>query len=198
MYTKTKQKQVEDVLLTQIVVTSEVNNIFKYNDKIYSSQSYESGLDPDMSDFAIAFYEIIYNKKIISNGQIIDMNFAGDTINTGIHMKGQRKKVKLENRHCLANFWVIPYVHGRKREKPKRDYWDLYLSYVKENISAYDKNFEQNHDFKDFKVTQFIPENVNSSTLMHQEISIKNRAKLLAKSDVGDKLWLYFADNSLL
>ncbi len=46
MYTKTKQKQVEDVLLTQIVVTSEVNNIFKYNDKIYSSQSYESGLDP--------------------------------------------------------------------------------------------------------------------------------------------------------
>lgn len=31
MYTKTKQKQVEDVLLTQIVVTSEVNNIFKYN-----------------------------------------------------------------------------------------------------------------------------------------------------------------------
>lgn len=33
---------------------------------------------------------------------------------------------------------------------------------------------------------------------MHQEISIKNRAKLLAKSDVGDKLWLYFADNSLL
>ena len=107
------------VLLTQIVVTSEVNNIFKYNDKIYSSQSYESGLDPDMSDFAIAFYEIIYNKKIISNGQIIDMNFAGDTINTGIYMKGQRKKVKLENRHCLANFWVIPYVHGRKREKPK-------------------------------------------------------------------------------
>lgn len=198
MYTKTKQKQVEDVLLTQIVVTSEVNNIFKYNDKIYSSQSYESGLDPDMSDFVIAFYEIIYNKKIISNGQIIDMNFAGDTINTGIYMKGQRKKVKLENRHCLANFWVIPYVHGRKREKTKRDYWDLYLSYVKENISAYDKNFEQNHDFKDFKVTQFIPENVNSSTLMHQEISIKNRAKLLAKSDVGDKLWLYFADNSLL
>ncbi|KRL62652.1 hypothetical protein FC23_GL001274 [Lactobacillus psittaci DSM 15354] len=52
MYTKTKQKQVEDVLLTQIVVTSEVNNIFKYNGKIYSSQSYESGLDPDMSDFA--------------------------------------------------------------------------------------------------------------------------------------------------
>lgn len=197
MYTKKKQQQVEDVLLTQIVVTSEANNIFKYDGKIYSSQSYNSGLDPDMSDFAVTFYEIIYNKKIIRDGQIINTDFAGDTINTGIYKKGQRKKVKLKNRHCLANFWAIPYIHGRKREKPKRDYLDSYLTFVEEKIWIQDDNFKEYHDFNEFKLAQFIPEGINSNTLVSQEISIKDRAQLLAKSEIGKTLWQYFNEHCL-
>ncbi len=38
--------------------------IFMHNGIIYSSQRYNSGPDPDMSDISVAFYEIIYNNTL--------------------------------------------------------------------------------------------------------------------------------------
>lgn len=134
--TEIERNQVKRILLTNIV--SSKNGIKLIDNKIFSSQKYKSGLDSDMSDFAIGFYEIIYkeileNKKILNeNGIIRNNNFAGDTMNSfntianSVPEAGKSKDKRTPKEewpeylinfnkqyHCLANFWLLPMEIGR-------------------------------------------------------------------------------------
>ena len=94
-------------------------------DVIKTSQKYIRKNDPDMSDFAIGFYEIIY-KDILNGKTILDEKgylqnkelFAGDTMNSFRTIKRRNPKENILKKyeyqyHCLANFWLIPMEMGR-------------------------------------------------------------------------------------
>ena len=99
---------------------------------IKSTQQYKGKKDPDMSDIAIKFYEILYG---FNEGEMFPYEmFAGDTMNSFDSIanfvpgagktKKERKKTNKEDwpewlrdyekeYHCLANFWVLPMTVGR-------------------------------------------------------------------------------------
>lgn len=144
--TEEKKQQVKKVLLTPIECTTQESvNIFRHNGKIFSSQKYNSKtLDPDMSDMAIEFYNILYrdileSKGILKNEGLYQCtlendDFAGDTMNSfnsiasNVPRAGQYTKQRTEKKvwpaflqkyhsqyHCLANFWILPMRIGRAR-----------------------------------------------------------------------------------
>ena len=96
----TKEQQVKNILLMPIenisLLPVECNikepiKICIYDNKIYSSKKYHryNVFDPDMSDFAVEFYQIIYKKKLkeqeyeILKGNILkNKEFCGDTMNS--------------------------------------------------------------------------------------------------------------------
>lgn len=167
MLTK-EQKQVKDILLRPIeCTTQESTNVFIYHDRIFSSQEYK-GYDPDMSDFAIEFYQIIYNEildrqgyKILEGKKLKSEEFCGDTMNS--YKKVTKNKSRVETRnwmnkyHCLANFWLLPKHVGHssphtaklqlmKYSKSKNginDYMDKFLHNYLENYDEYCKVFEK-------------------------------------------------------
>lgn len=141
-----KKKHVYDILITSVECTgysngkqeiSKSGSIIKSTQTYYPFKNYPITLDPDMSDFAIGFYKIIYKDILRENGilnvdSLVDDNFAGDTMNSFNNItncvKGAgRTKAKrtpydtwpdfLKNYHdqytCLANFWILPKELGR-------------------------------------------------------------------------------------
>lgn len=157
----TMQKQVYDVLVTPIICDKKLkeNSFIRKNGVIFSSQKYCRDADPDMSDLAINFYQILYKDKLIDfnlideNGYLTNKEFAGDTMNsyntiangiasTKLQFIGDENNVSIDpyltyyknHYHCLANFWLIPMRHGRQSPKKNRyDSLDLYLQYINEN-----------------------------------------------------------------
>lgn len=161
---KEKSEQVYEVLLTPIEFDSEKYtsgniytdyriekiNIYKKDSIIRSSQSYypyyevidkryEFVADPDMTDFACGFYEIIYRnilggKKIVrEDGNAVDTNYVGDTMNSFHYIAnrvpeaGKKRRTRTpydawpkylqeyyKQYHCLANFWMLPKELGRQ------------------------------------------------------------------------------------
>lgn len=145
-----KKKQVYEVLLTSIECTKYSGGIkgkveiFREGNKIKTTQTYYPykkwgiPLDPDMSDFAIGFYAIIYKeilKESILNKDdgFSNKEFAGDTMNSFNSIanlvpeagKSSYKRTPFNNwpeylqnyykrYHCLANFWILPMEVGRK------------------------------------------------------------------------------------
>jgi hypothetical protein len=120
----------------------EYNGITNNDDGIIlSGQKYYSGADPDMSDIAVKFYEIIYKdlldqfriKSILNDeGYLRCPEFAGDTMNSfntvanktpGAGLSRRQRTPKSEwpeylrdyneKNHCLANFWLLPLEIGR-------------------------------------------------------------------------------------
>lgn len=152
-----KQTQVYKILLCPIVCDLNIKcNPYKNGDNIFSGQTYKTRssqtADPDMSDFAIGFYKIIY-KEIFTNmlddfGFLLNCCFAGDTMNSFNSIAnitpraGKSKKHRtpkdnwpedLQNYktiyHCLANFWILPMCLGRTSMKLNRfDSMDIFLS----------------------------------------------------------------------
>lgn len=55
-----KEKKVYEILLTPIKCCKNVKKIYMQDNVIYSHQSYIREPDPDMSDFSVGFYEIVY------------------------------------------------------------------------------------------------------------------------------------------
>lgn len=138
-----KRKQVYYILLKPIeCTTNDTKTIFLYNNMIYSSQAYHTKngkcYDPDMSDFAIGFYKILYKDILNSHciltkeGTLMNDEFAGDTMNSfniiANHTPGAGKSKKSrtpkekwpeylriykKQYHCLANFWILPREIGR-------------------------------------------------------------------------------------
>lgn len=162
-----KQKQVYDVLVTPIICdkTSNEEKIVRKNGVIFSSQKYCREADPDMSDLAISFYQILYNEKLIdfdlldNQGYLKNKEFAGDTMNSfttiangvvsnELQFKGRKLNISVDpyliyykcQYHCLANFWLIPMRDGRQSSKRnKYDSLDLYLEYLKDNWESLKK-----------------------------------------------------------
>ncbi|MFW3577143.1 hypothetical protein ACN9KL_01670 [Vagococcus fluvialis] len=199
------KEDVKKVLLMPIEVTTGTNEIFTYNNKIFSSQTYSLNIDPDMSDIAVQFYEILYGREILEindskETQFVNQNYAGDTMNTGIYEKGSRFKNKLDSkfRHCLANFWIIPLDHGRKREKPQRDYVDKYLKYVEEAINKDEIYFNDFGQIQEFLGVHCLSESIKSVTIEDQIRCIEERANLIVKSDKFEELQKLFISNNLL
>lgn len=182
MMTEEKRRKVRNILLTPIECTTrkpfsiriehdnDNNEIFPSEEKftsarIISSQKYSGALDPDMSDLAIEFYNIIYSdilksKKILKeNGASENNDFVGDTMNSFnsianiVPGAGQSKKQRTEKMdwpaflqeyhnqyHCLANFWILPMCIGRKGKKLNYyDSIDIFLNRLKEEYSVLKK-----------------------------------------------------------
>lgn len=199
------KEDVKKVLLMPIETTTGTNEIFTYNNKIFSSQTYSSSLDPDMSDIAVQFYKILYGREILENmdrnkTQFVNQNYAGDTMNTGIYEKGSRYKNKLDSRfrHCLANFWIIPFDHGRKREKPQRDYVEKYLKYVEDAIDKKEIYFNDFGQFQGFLDVHCLSKSIKSVTIEDQIRCIEERANMIVKSDKFEELQKLFVSNNLL
>ncbi len=144
MVSTEKEKKVSEVLKMPIKCQKKRGKIIieKKDGMIISSQKYK-GNDPDMSDIAIKFYEIIYpNIKVIDdNGKLLDCCFAGDTINSfnslanripeagkSTNQRTHEDKWPIELKdyyysyHCLANFCLLPMCIGRKGKK--MNYYD--------------------------------------------------------------------------
>lgn len=158
-----KEKKVYEILLTPIICDNNVKKIYMQDNVIYSQQSYIREPDPDMSDFSLGFYKVVY-KDILekNNGEILeedgyckDDNYMGDTMHSFNSLanviladrckdcrspKGvwPEELVKYESRyHCLANFWLIPMPHGRTNTKLSRyDSVDCYLKRVRNYYSG--------------------------------------------------------------
>lgn len=142
------QEDVKRILLTPISVSKNKNEIILKNNIIETPQKYLGCLDPDMSDFAVGFYKILYKLEIINGcGHLVNTCFAGDTMNSFNSIAnispgaGKSKKTRTKeenwdnllrkyfaNYHCLANFWVIPLDIGRKSKKLNYyDSMDIFL-----------------------------------------------------------------------
>lgn len=154
-----KQIKVKEILLMPIVPDKHLQSgeMSINNGIIHSGQSYiyDDGSiscpDADMSDFAIMFYGIVYRITVLNTeNKVLDMNFAGDTMNSyntvANHIDKkikesdeiERKKLNSlkeewkKRYHCLANFWLIPYSIGRTSKKwSNSDSLDLFLNAVK-------------------------------------------------------------------
>ncbi|MEG2433129.1 MAG: hypothetical protein RSB25_15920 [Acinetobacter sp.] len=129
------RKSISKVLTTPIECTTrrgENREIKLEGSVIRSTQTYYSGLDPDMSDFSVGFYEVLYkdilprkNPATLLNGdQFCNKAFAGDTMNSFYTIEqlildatsGARPEYLEDffaSYHCLANFWLIPMHIGR-------------------------------------------------------------------------------------
>lgn len=166
-----EKQQVKSILLTPIECNYKCAhwkpvNIFRQNGRIYSSQKYRNALDPDMSDLAVEFYNIVYEdilkskdtiepKKILKEGFLENIDFAGDTMNSfnsianGVSGAGLSAAKRTEKKewpeflqkyyskyHCLANFWILPMRIGRRSGKLNRyDSVDIFLNKLKEGYS---------------------------------------------------------------
>lgn len=153
-----KKNAVYELLTMPICCDKEVEGIYRKDNVIYSGQKYDKSADPDMSDFAAGFYEILY-KDLLSepllkeSGKLNDVLFAGDTMNSfntvanitpgaGNSSKNRTPQsewpeylIKYCNfYHCLANFWLIPLEMGRTLEgslnkaSAAGDYMDRFIS----------------------------------------------------------------------
>lgn len=184
------KRQVYDILLMPIICDKSYNSIILENNTIKTPQTYCSKYtDADMSDFAIGFYEIIYESILKNNilnkeGQLIDSEFVGDTMNSFniVANKTENAGTKSSLRtpisvwpdylvdyyntyHCLANFWLVPLVIGRTIEplskaKTSYDFMDRFLKVYKnrkkEYSEAFNRYFSSFKDFNHFAEVHFL------------------------------------------
>lgn len=172
--TEKQKKQVKDILLMPIeCTTQETLNVFLYNNKVFSSQKYK-GFDPDMSDFAVEFYQIIYEERLEKLGnKILDdkgnlkvlkehKEFCGDTMNSyntiQKNMRDDKKKRELKDKyHSLANFWLLPMHVGHSSWKTNKLGLGMY-SKSKRGIDDYMDKFLQNYFDKYAEYREAYPE----------------------------------------
>lgn len=184
------KKQVEKILLMPIECTTQSPvNIFTHNDRIFTSQTYKGSLDPDMSDIAVGFYNIIYEdilskKGLLKNDDYCNINFVGDTMNSfnsiaNIVPEAGRSVTQRTDKeiwppflqdyhnsyHCLANFWVLPRCIGRCGKKlNSQDSFDVFLNILQTNYSILDKYpdyFKQMNTYRIFCKKHFLQKTYN-------------------------------------
>lgn len=185
-----KAKQVKEILLMPIdsIKHSYKTEISRKNDIIISTQlygtKYKRALDPDMSDIAIEYYEILYKDTILKDRKLLDNDgyircpeFAGDTAFTVKSLYGTfiRKEALTKKNlcsilsetsnklHCLANFWIIPMEHGRTTQKLNSyDSPDFYLSIIRSDYAAFMTGFPSyfSQDLSDLIDAHFFEEDI--------------------------------------
>lgn len=202
--TDEKEQEVRNILLTPIECTThkqsseiwiehdnENHEISPCNGKftsarIRSSQKYNSyALDPDMSDLAVGFYEIVYadvlkSLKLLNEcGSYNNCIFLGDTMNSfnsianNVPGAGQSTKQRTpkgdwpeflqeyhSQYHCLANFWILPMCIGRTGTKLNHyDSVDIFLNKLQVKYSVLKKHadyFEQAKTYDEFCKKHFL------------------------------------------
>lgn len=169
--TREQREQVKEVLLTPIICQKRNKGIFLDNGVINSNQQYIRRADEDMSNVAVAFYNIIY-KDIIPQNSILDgkfladNNFAGDTINSyrsiarlvdfeqcDFHIKEMVEEY-YKSYHCLANFWVLPMKIGRQlpAKLNKYDSIDIFLEQIS-CLEKYNNKIRKQYDLYGQKIS---------------------------------------------
>lgn len=184
-----QQKQVYDLLLAPIDCDKKTKSISLRDGHIVSGQSYVSSyVDPDMSDFAVGFYEILY-RDVLDGGTMLDdssffvnTDFAGDTMNSfhsianvtpgaGANANERPPFEKWpmflqeysRQFRCLANYWVIPMKLGRQSMKFSRyDAVDLCLNVLESDyqnrMACYVDYCSKIPDFTQFCAAHFVSE----------------------------------------
>lgn len=130
---ETNSNWVKEILLCPIIASKHFDGIRLFTDSegnkiILSGQKYGSIADEDMSDFAIGFYETVYqglipDKLLKEDGGLSNMQFAGDTMNAKVYCgKDVDANSSWKSKyHCLANFWLLPVNVGRSSAKTPTD-----------------------------------------------------------------------------
>lgn len=156
------KKQLYDVLLTPIECSRSIECIVCRDGRVFSPQRYCYAIDPDMSDFAVGFYEVLYqpllsgNRLLNDDGFFFDVEFAGDSMNSfntvantilgdsdAKHRSPMNKwPTELLRFHerfrSLANYWLIPMRLGRTGTKlNKYDSLDLFLKKLELNFPKF-------------------------------------------------------------
>lgn len=133
-----KEDQIREILLMPIICQKGQTIPVRNGGMIISGQVYYSSPDPDMTDFAVGFYEIVYRsilggqRLLGPGGRLKNREFAGDTMNSfntaangtpgagrscGSRARAEQWPDYLRNYfahyHCLANFWLLPIEIGR-------------------------------------------------------------------------------------
>ena len=178
----TKAQQVHELLLAPIVCDDrQRDKPIRQGNTILTGQRYASTfIDEDMSDFAVGFYEILYNRPILDNrGFIKDLDYAGDTMNsfetTARRVLGRERPPEVEwpcylreykqRYRCLANFWVLPLEMGRTLKGPlnkarrAQDYMDRFLRLIRTEAPFGGDGggfFQSFTDWDDFVERQFL------------------------------------------
>lgn len=155
-----RQQQVYDILLMPIRSRKASTSISRTDGWISSSQRYCYMEDPDMSDFAVGFYEILYGSSLLSgrrmlasDGFVSDVELAGDTMTSFNTLANtilddpdakhrspesvwpEELRVFHQRFCCLANYWVIPMRLGRSGTKLNQyDSADLFLDKVEHEL----------------------------------------------------------------
>lgn len=157
-----RQNQVYQLLIAPIECSKSFPGISYKDGIIRSSQRYCYGVDPDMSDFAVGFYEVVYKsllsgKRLLSgDGFFSDVEFAGDSMNSfntvaniilgDADSKHRSPKsewpaelLRFHDRfQSLANYWLIPMRFGRTGTKlNKYDSVDLFLDRLRQDFSQF-------------------------------------------------------------
>ena len=130
-------EEIEKFLLMPIECITENNRIFIYKDKIFSSQKYR-GLDPDMSDLSIKFYEIIYHEQLgksslLEKDRLKNKQFCGDTMisNYSVEKLNEKDIASWDKTHrCLANFWILPMPVGHTSPRMVYEINDKKYGYI--------------------------------------------------------------------
>lgn len=185
MCNETEREQVKKILMMPIKCEKRKPvNIIVENGIVKSTQRYYNGFDPDMSDFAVGFYNIMY-KDILNEEGVLDgkyfcnQDFAGDTINSFnsianlVPSAGNATKLRTatdecpkflrkysNDYHCLANFWILPMPLGRRGKKLNYfDSIDVFLNKLKESydlLKKYTDYYKQINNYDVFCRIHFI------------------------------------------
>ncbi|WP_216404729.1 hypothetical protein [Arcanobacterium phocae] len=175
MLSNDQKEQLIELLKAPIVRNREIK-IRKDSGEIESTQQYPSNFDPDMSDFAVGYYKVIYRNilasSILESAEFENKMFAGDTMNSfnrvanRIATAGRSASKRTpqnewpeylrdyyEKYHCLANFWILPSELGRSRNhqslNKNQGSWDYMDRYLKRVQAAYSGEYQE--DFEKYR-----------------------------------------------
>ena len=139
------KEQLEKILLMPIYV-DKLGLITKEKKILKSSQIYRRASDPDMSDLAVAFYEIIYKNilpineqgkvRLLSKYDLKNRFFAGDTMNSFNTIAGNMiHTLNFSYSHIpiKKNYWMPDDSEGRMKlileSDAKKSTKELFLKY---------------------------------------------------------------------
>lgn len=122
--------------------------------------------------------------------------------------------------HCLANFWILPMETGRtlkgelNKARRAQDYMDRYLRVIRDEAPfgggrRFYKSFSSWDDFvyREFLRSGYLDAQGIIKPMSHGSAedfvekairAMERRARDIAESEYGDRLWDYFRENGLL
>lgn len=200
-----KQRELYEILLLPIH-EAKIEGYEIHENEIVSGFKYGKMFDADMSNIAVRFYSALYN---ISEEDLLskEKSFVkGDTMNSSLKYYKTKAEINekwIRQKHCLANFWILPMDIGRtvkglsetevlyckhSRKSKIFDYMDLFLDFLNNNLDYYFQNhasyFEilkvsKNNFYEDFSSVHCI-----KCYYTNSEVRLIDKAKL--KEDYND------------